>query len=79
MSGDEAPRCKYEVRLWEAVTGKNEKRMCGVVVVLMIYGGDRTRREIALHRMKRSLCREQGWVYWGSEEGVHLEVHDDGD
>jgi hypothetical protein len=78
VSGDEVPKCKYAVKPWEAVTGKTEKRMYGVVVVSMIDAGGRTRRKITFHQMKDagSLRLEQGWVHWGLEGGILLEVHD---
>jgi hypothetical protein len=78
MAGDEVPKCIYGVKLWEVVTGKNGKRMYGVVVVSMIDAGGRTRRKTTLHQLKSagSLCRGQGWVHWGLEGGVHHEVHD---
>jgi hypothetical protein len=78
MAGDETPKCKYAVRPWEVVTEKNEKRMYGVVTASMIDAGGRTRRKTTLHQLESagSLCWGQGWVHWGLEGEVHLEVHD---
>lgn len=78
MVGEEVPKCRYAVRLWEVVTGKNERRMYGVAAVSMIDAGGRTRRTTTLRQLKSAggLCWGQGWVHWGLEGGVHLEVHD---